>query len=122
MRLLVPGLLLLSCATPGAGLAPIHLTLSPEPVEQPLLKPPKTAGLRSGRVVLAPHADMHRHSTKSNEEVLVMLQGTVRVVLGAEPMTLSAGEVLYIPPMVEHEVHNDTDAEARYLYLVAPAR
>ena len=125
--LLLPLLLAQGCATAPAplpsGLAPLKLTLKPEPVEQPLLSgPPQTAGMRSGRVVLAPGAAMHRHSTKHYEEVLVLLQGKVRVVLGAEPVVLEAGELLYIPPMTEHEVHNDSDAEARYVYLVAPAR
>lgn len=84
--------------------------------------PSQTAGMRSGRVVLAAGTSMHRHSTKQNEEVLVMLSGTVRVVLGDAPMELAAGQVLYIPPNTEHEVHNDGSVEARYLYLVAPAR
>ncbi len=119
-------LLLTGCATTPAGhshLAPVRIALAQEPVEQRLLSgPPQTAGMRSGRVVLAPGAAMHRHSTEENEEFLVFLQGQVRVLLGSESLVLEAGQVLYIPPQMEHEVHNEGAEEARYIYLVAPAR
>jgi mannose-6-phosphate isomerase-like protein (cupin superfamily) len=100
-----------------------RIVLSPDPVEQPLLTgPPQTAGMRSGKVVLKPGEHMHRHSTSGNEELLVFLQGKARVVLGAETVPMEAGQVLYIPPQVEHEVHNDGMEELRYIYTVAPAR
>ena len=99
-----------------------RFVLSPEPVEQPLLwGPPQTGGMRSGRVVLLPGQEMHRHSTEGNEELLVFLQGKGRVQLGEEAVDVAAGEVLYIPPRTEHEVHNDGPAELRYIYTVAPA-
>jgi mannose-6-phosphate isomerase-like protein (cupin superfamily) len=99
-----------------------HIVLSAEPVEQPLLAgPPETAGMRSGRVVLKAGEAMHRHSTKGNEELLVFLTGKARVVVGDESVPLAAGEVLYIPPQTEHEVHNDGSEELRYIYAVAPA-
>ena len=96
--------------------------LSPEPVTQMLLTgPPQTAGMRSGRVVLKPGQQMHRHSTKGNEEILVFLQGKARVVLGSEPVMMEAGQILYVPPQTEHEVHNDGPEELRYIFTVAPA-
>ncbi len=99
-----------------------RIALSPEPVEQPLLTgPPQTAGMRSGKVALAPGAAMHRHSTEHNEELLVFLQGRARVVLGAETVPAEAGQVLYIPPHTDHEVHNDGPGELTYIYTVAPA-
>lgn len=117
--------LLSGCAASPAGdsgLAPVHVVLRPESVEQKLLAgPPQTAGMRSGRVVLAPGASMHRHSTNQNEEFLVFQQGRVRVVLGGNSLEAGAGEVLYIPPRTEHELHNDGPEEARYIYVVAPA-
>lgn len=114
-----------ACAARGS--APVSLryqriALSPEPVEQQLLAgPPQTAGMRSGRVVLAPGAHMHRHSTAQNEELLVFLQGKARVVIRTEVVATEAGQVLYIPPQTDHEVHNDGPEELRYIYTVAPA-
>jgi mannose-6-phosphate isomerase-like protein (cupin superfamily) len=98
------------------------ITLAPESVEQALLDgPPQTAGMRSGRVVLKPGEHMHRHSTHGNEELLVFLLGKARVVLGSETITAQAGQVLFIPPHTEHELHNDGPVELRYIYTVAPA-
>ena len=127
MRAALPlALFMTGCATMPSGqahLAPVRIALAPESVEQRLLSgPPQTAGMRSGRVVLAPGAAMHRHSTEENEEVLLFLQGQVRVVLGSEPLVMEAGQVLYIPPQTEHELHNEGAEEARYIYLVAPVR
>ncbi len=96
--------------------------LSPDPVYQPLLVgPPQTGGMRSGRVVLLPGKAMERHSTKDNEEILIFLKGTARVVLGTETITMDEGQALYIPPQTEHEIHNDGPGESRYIYTVAPA-
>ena len=99
-----------------------RVVLDPAPVTQMLLDgPPQTAGMRSGRVVLKAGQSMHRHSTRNNEEILVFLQGKARVVLGGQPVTMEAGQILYIPPLTEHEVHNDGVEELRYIFTVAPA-
>ncbi len=62
---LLLALSLTGCATTPSGhtrLAPLRIALAPESVEQRLLSgPPQTAGMRSGRVVLARGAAMHRH-------------------------------------------------------------
>jgi mannose-6-phosphate isomerase-like protein (cupin superfamily) len=97
------------------------IVLSTDPIEQPLLDgPPQTAGMRSGRVVLKSGEDMHRHSTNDKEELLVFLQGKARVILGTETVLMEAGQVLYIPPHLEHEVHNDGPEELRYIFTVPP--
>jgi mannose-6-phosphate isomerase-like protein (cupin superfamily) len=115
------------CAcTAGRQTAPANLhyqciVLSPDAIEQPLLTgPPQTGGMRSGRVVLKAGEDMHRHSTENNEELLVFLQGKARVLLGNEMVMAEAGQVLYIPPQTEHQLHNDGAGELRYIYTVAP--
>jgi quercetin dioxygenase-like cupin family protein len=114
-----------SPAPAGSGTANLHhvkVTLSPEPVEQMLVTgPPQTAGMVSGRVVLKPGAAMHRHSTETHEELLIILQGRGQVVLGREPVSIAAGEVLYIPPHTEHEVRNAGTEELRYIFTAAPA-
>lgn len=84
--------------------------------------PPETAGMRSGYVVLKAGEGMHRHSTETNEELLVFLVGSGEVVVGAERVAVSAGQAVYIPPRTEHEVHASAQGELRYVYTVAPAR
>jgi mannose-6-phosphate isomerase-like protein (cupin superfamily) len=113
---------LAGCGGNQATLRPIKLSLSPDPVEQMILPgPPETRALRSGRVVLKPTEAMHRHSTERNEELLVFLKGHGQVVLGTEAVAVNAGDVLYIPPHTEHEVHNDGPEKLRYIFTVAPA-
>lgn len=89
---------------------------------QPLLDEPVTRGLASGHVTLKPGESMHRHDTERYEELLVVLAGRARVIVGTEPMQVDAGEVLYIPPHTEHEVHNDGTVDLRYLFVATPAR
>lgn len=112
------------CATPAASSgAWKKITLSAASEYQELLAGrPQTGGMRSGRVVLKPGAEMHRHTTDANEELLVFLHGRARVVLGETTVAIGAGEVLYIPPRTEHEVHNDGTEELAYIYTVAPVR
>jgi len=124
------GLLVLSSACASAPSAPAapqtlrykRIVLSPESREQPLVSPPESVAMRSGRVVLQAGEDMHRHSTSGNEELLVFLQGSALVQVGDQPVQMGAGQVLYIPPQTEHEVHNAGPGELRYIYTVAPAR
>jgi mannose-6-phosphate isomerase-like protein (cupin superfamily) len=110
-------------AEPSIQLKAERIPLSPESRTQELLTgPPQTGGMRSGRVVLKAGEAMKRHSTHGNEELLVFLSGRAKVVLGSEPVEMAGGEVLYIPPHVEHEVRNDSAGEVRYIYIVAPVR
>jgi len=121
---LVLAFVLASACTPPVG-APHwqRIPLDPSSKEQPLLEgPPQTAGMRSGRVVLRPGEDMHRHTTGAHEELLMFLQGRATVVVAGTPVEMAAGEVLYIPPNTIHEVHNGGTEEARYIYAVAPTR
>lgn len=113
------------CATTDSAHAPlrcVRVVLSPGSVEQSLLEGrPQTAGLCAGRVVLAPGARMHRHTTGEHEELLVFLEGQAHVLAGQESFEMHAGEVLYIPPRTEHELENDGPGELRYIYAAAPA-
>ena len=114
-------LLAAGCAAPAAGLRWQRFDLTREGMMQPLLTgAPQSGGMRSGRVVLKPGEEMHRHSTKGNEEVLVFLAGKARVILGTEPVDVGKGQVLYIPPGTEHEVHNDGTEVVTYVFAVAP--
>jgi quercetin dioxygenase-like cupin family protein len=115
--------LLSGCATVAPAL---HYKLVPfpqDPTEARIVSgPPETGGMRSAYVTLKAGEDMHRHTTGSNEELLVFLAGKGEVVVGTEHVAVGAGEALYIPPRTEHEVHASPAEELRYVYTVAPAR
>ena len=126
LGLAVPlAILATACAATSADGSPewAKIEIRPDPVYQPLLQgPPQTRGMESGRVVIAPGKAGERHSTDEYEEQLLFLQGKARVLLGSEVVNVAAGEILYIPPHTEHEIHNDGPEELRYVYVVAPVR
>lgn len=70
---------------------------------------------------LAPGGAVSTH-TDSAEEVVLVLEGTVRVVVGDEQGTLSAGALALVPARVPHSVHNEGDATARCVGFFAAGR
>lgn len=53
--------------------------------------------------------------TDSNEELLVVLAGTVEATVGDESAVLSTGECAVVPEMVPHSLRNAGDEPARVL-------
>jgi mannose-6-phosphate isomerase-like protein (cupin superfamily) len=90
----------------------------------PLLQgPPETVTMHSGLVVLAPGKSVGRHSTKGNEEIVVVLEGRgeMRFFTGRAAVPLEGGMAAYCPPQTEHDVFNAGDRTLRYVYVVADA-
>jgi len=93
--------------------------------EMPLLDgPPQTIGFRSGLVILEKGKVMEEHSTKHNEEVLVILEGRGEAIFnkGHSPILIQEGCILYIPPESIHSIKNTGRKALKYIYLVAPVR
>ena len=62
---------------------------------------PKTCGMRSGRVYLAPGEDCSEHSTGQREEMLVFLAGNGQAQIEGRLFEVGAGKVVYIPPRLK---------------------
>jgi quercetin dioxygenase-like cupin family protein len=60
--------------------------------------------------------------TDSAEEVVLLLEGTVQITLGAEQGMLSSGEFALVPAMVPHSVRNTGTETARAVGLFTSAR
>ena len=90
------------------------------------LTPPQAVGLRAGVVTLPTGGVMDWHSTLGKEELLVMLEGRVRLQVRAPRRTrqvpLRAGQCAWLPPRTAHRVVNHSAASARYVYVTAKAR
>ena len=96
--------------------------LSPDSV-QILNGPPETVTLRSGYMVLAPSKSVGRHSTRDNEEVIVVLAGKGEIkIIGGSKIHLLPYCVAYCPPNTEHDVTNIGTDTLRYIYVVAKAK
>jgi len=81
--------------------------------------------LRAGAVRLKAGAAMGWHSTRSREELLILLAG--RADLEAESpahrvrrVTLRAGQCAWLAPRTVHRVVNRSALAASYLYVTAP--
>ena len=78
-------------------------------------------GLKAGRVFLEPGQACGQHSTHDKEELLVILSGTGLLKTGQDKaQRISQGNVAYIPPQTEHDVHNDGSAPLAYVFCVVP--
>ena len=84
--------------------------------------PPETVTMRSGYMVLAPLKSVGKHSTKDNEEAIVVLAGTGEMkIIGDSVLPLRPYCVSYCPPNTEHDVVNTGSDTLRYIYIVAKA-
>jgi mannose-6-phosphate isomerase-like protein (cupin superfamily) len=70
-----------------------------------------------------PHTTGRRHADKAQEEVFVVLSGTLTMLLGdpAERVDLGAGGVVAVDPGTTLQVRNETDDElVLYIYGAPP--
>ena len=74
-----------------------------------------------GMVTLEPQGGQVPWHNQPQEEVYVVLEGEAEMCLGAERRTLTAGQAVYIPPGVFHQLTNLADRTARVLYCYGPA-
>jgi mannose-6-phosphate isomerase-like protein (cupin superfamily) len=85
--------------------------------------PPDTFTMRSGYMVLAPGKSVGRHSTRNNEEVLIVLAGEGEMTIVEGPtLKIRAYNVAYCPPSTEHNVTNTGTEMLRYIWLVSKAK
>jgi quercetin dioxygenase-like cupin family protein len=78
----------------------------------------RNLGVRLWR--LAPGQTITRHRHKTQEELYVLLEGTGRVRVGEELLTLAPLSALLVEPETVRQVFNDTDADALWLVAGAP--
>jgi len=84
--------------------------------------PPSSVSMRSGKVVLQPGEAVGKHSTKSNEELIIILAGEgLFEIADNNSLEFSANSVLYCPPMTEHNILNTGSTPLSYIYVVAKA-
>ena len=124
MRLPLAVLLSASVAFAADHPVPKVVPLSGTAKEVPILSgPPESAGMRSGRVLLAPGQSVGEHTTGDHEEVLVVLEGRGEMVLGgSQKLAVEADHAIYCPPRTTHNVTNTGTTPLRYVYVVAPTK
>lgn len=85
--------------------------------------PPETVSMRSGLVVLLPNQSVGKHSTKQNEELLIVLQGKGEMIFAdGSSLPVQENYAVYCPPQTQHDVKNIGTVSLRYVYVVAEAK
>jgi mannose-6-phosphate isomerase-like protein (cupin superfamily) len=74
-----------------------------------------------GNVTLEPQGGQVPWHSQEQEEVYFILEGGAEMCLGQERRTLAAGQAVYIPPRVFHQLTNLGSAPCRILYCYGPA-
>ena len=78
----------------------------------------ETFGARLWRIVPGQASTKHRHYETT--EIYVLLEGTGRIRIGDEVLTLSPLDSLLVEPDTVRQPFNDTDADQLWLVMGAP--
>ncbi len=85
------------------------------------VSPIQASNFSIGNVTLEPSGGQVPWHNQEQEEVYFILEGTAEMCLGEERQTLSAGQAVYIPPRVFHQLTNIGATPCRMLYCYGPA-
>jgi mannose-6-phosphate isomerase-like protein (cupin superfamily) len=83
--------------------------------------PIQAQGFCMGHVTLEAHGGQVPWHSHEQEEVYVILEGTGEMCVGEERRTLTAGQAVFVPPGIFHQLTNSGDTPLRLLYCYAPA-
>lgn len=77
-------------------------------------------GFGSGRKILKPGEVVNAHNSGGSREVIYCLEGAITVRREGHPtVVLQAGQMTYVPPGTEHDLRNESDRPAGYLFVFA---
>ena len=103
-----------------------HRTLPPpEPGEDPKIRRVRFVTKETGAVnvtvgeLVMQHGASLRLHTHPTDEAIVLLEGNIQMVVGAESRTVTHGHTLLAPPGVPHRLVNESGADAR-MYTIFP--
>lgn len=74
-----------------------------------------------GHVTLEPDGGQVPWHNQEQEEIYLILEGSGEMCLGAERASLQAGQAVYIPPRVFHQLTNTGASPMRMIYCYGPA-
>ncbi|HEY3454910.1 MAG TPA: cupin domain-containing protein [Bryobacteraceae bacterium] len=74
-----------------------------------------------GNVTLEPHGGQVPWHNQEQEEIYFIVEGTGEMCLGEEKHAVKAGQAVFIPPRVFHQLTNTGDTPMRMIYCYGPA-
>jgi len=73
-----------------------------------------------GYVILEPNGGQVPWHNQSQEEVYMVLQGRGEICVGEERSEITAGQMVYLPPTVFHQLTNVGDSPLHMMYCYCP--
>ena len=83
--------------------------------------PIQASSFAMGHVTLEPSGGQVPWHNQQQEEIYFIIEGTCEMCLGEERQVLRAGQAVYIPPTVFHQLTNIGSTPARMIYVYGPA-
>jgi mannose-6-phosphate isomerase-like protein (cupin superfamily) len=83
-------------------------------------QPIAAKGFAMGYVVLEPGGGQVPWHNQEQEEVYLVIEGEGEICVGAERGGISAGQAVYLPPGVFHQLTNTGDEPLHLIYIYCP--
>ncbi|HEY7306244.1 MAG TPA: dimethylsulfonioproprionate lyase family protein [Bryobacteraceae bacterium] len=83
--------------------------------------PIQATNFSMGHVVLEPNGGQVPWHNQEQEEIYFILEGTGEMCLGTEKARVQAGQTIYIPPRIFHQLTNTGSKPMRMVYCYGPA-
>ncbi|HWY46530.1 MAG TPA: cupin domain-containing protein [Bryobacteraceae bacterium] len=83
--------------------------------------PIQATNFSMGHVTLESNGGQVPWHNQEQEEIYFVVEGTGEMCLGDEKTTLAAGQAVYIPPRVFHQLTNTGPSPLRMVYCYGPA-
>ena len=74
-----------------------------------------------GHVTLDPNGGQVPWHNQEQEEIYFVVEGTGEMCLGQERQIVTAGQAVYIPPRVFHQLTNIGETQLKMIYCYGPA-
>ena len=83
--------------------------------------PIQAAAFSMGHVTLSPNGGQVPWHNQEQEEIYFIVEGSGEMCLGEERREIHAGQAVYIPPRVFHQLTNTGRESMRMIYCYGPA-
>ena len=83
-------------------------------------QPIAASGFAMGVVVLEPRGGQVPWHNQAQEEVYYIIQGSGEICVGAERREISAGQAVFLPPTVFHQLTNTGEEPMQMMYIYCP--
>lgn len=98
-----------------------HIHVGVAPILKEMISPPGDRNLRLMIISLPPHSENLDMVMRPGQKAGLVLEGEIRVVVADRAAQLYPGDGFQFASTLPHSLHNDTDAPAKVLWVIAEA-